>query len=142
MARKDNPEDFAILNEKEKEALAKEAEREVEAELKERVAKDFKKSVRQEVLTQLQGERMRGEPVEEVYLDLPTFAQVQGYGKVILDGKGYDHGRTHKVPKSVADVLREQMRWAWRHDAEIKGQTNPVEYRRRGINRVSMGGRA
>lgn len=142
MAKGSPDDELNLLSDKEQAQILDEARKEVEDELKARVAADLKRKAKQEILTQKQGERMRGEPVEEVFLDLPSFAQVQGYGKVVLDGKGYDHGRTHKVPASVASVLRDTMAKAWRHEDERKGNTNPVEYNRGGARRMSMGGRA
>lgn len=131
-----------LLTPEDEKRIAKEAETEVKAELKERVAKDLKARHKQQILTEMQGERMKGEPVEEVLLDMPSFAQTNGIGGVMLDGRIYQHGMTHKVPKSVAAVLRSQMHMAWRHEAERKGELNPVANRRRRHQSVSMGGRA
>lgn len=61
--------------------------------------------------------------VESVYINFADFLD-----RITLDGVTYMHGRTYDLPKTKADVVREQMARSWRHQAEIEGKDEPNFY--------------
>ncbi len=71
--------------------------------------------------------------MEEVFINFADFID-----RVTLDGVTYMHGRQYTLPKSKADVVREQMARSWRHQAEIEGKDEPNFYLRQQIQNTAV----
>lgn len=71
--------------------------------------------------------------MEEVFINFADFID-----RITLDGVTYMHGRSYTLPKSKADVVREQMARSWRHQAEIEGKDEPNFYLRQQIQNTAI----
>ncbi len=71
--------------------------------------------------------------MEEVFINFADFID-----RITLDGVTYMHGRQYTLPKSKADVVREQMARSWRHQAEIEGKDEPNFYLRQQIQNTAI----
>ncbi len=61
--------------------------------------------------------------IESIYINFADFID-----RTTIDGVTYMHGRTYDLPKTVCDVIREQMARSWRHQSEIEGKDDPNFY--------------
>lgn len=87
----------------------------------------------------VENERRKGQPAEDmvhVTIDLAPTGSAKGCF-LLLDGVRYDHGRTVRVSRKVADVMHEQMERGWKHVAEIEGKQNENEYRREKLRKIN-----
>lgn len=67
-----------------------------------------------------------------VHINLAPYAP-----DIRLDGRVFEHGRTYLVPRTVFNVIAEQMQRSWQHENSTKG-TNENAYRRPRNASISM----
>lgn len=106
--------DIAEIQKQAQEDIRKEQRKVAKAEL----LKKAKEQLAREAKLAMEAAPVRGDYVD-VYLDLAPYAP-----NITLDGRIYEHGRTHRVPRVVAAVLYEQMQRSWHHVQNINGQRN------------------
>lgn len=120
------------LSDAELKALEEQAVKEVEAEMKAALSKDFldqkKLELKKKALFK-HGKDAKGNDVVTVRVDL---APNSSY--ITLDGRVFFHGHTYKFTKAQADVISEQMHRGWMHEAEIHGMDSNAMNGRRQVN--------
>ena len=68
-----------------------------------------------------------------VYIDLPEFC-----GSLRINGETYHHGYTYKVPRHMANSMREQMQRAYFHQAAVDGKGMEEAMRRAQPKKLSL----
>lgn len=116
--------------------------------------KSIEKEKRQAALKELQARTERelrgadglstGNPgldeIVHVTIDLPDYAPSVVFNMGLPGEVHYYPGQTYKVPRHVANSIREQMHLAWRHQNEIEGKTRTDLFRRPQAQVLSGGG--
>lgn len=107
---------------------------EIRAKAKAKVEKERQLAAEAQLLEQFEKEeRQRGgleEEIEEIFIDLAPYAD-----RLMLDGVVYFNGRTVKVRKGVADVMREMISATWSHQSIVDGKPEDF-YRKSRAQRV------
>lgn len=80
------------------------------------------------------GSAVKDEMVE-IFLDLAEHSD-----KIVLSGRPYHHGQTYRVPRHVADTLREIMSRGHNHQNEIEGKAISDRFRRPHASIVGVAG--
>lgn len=107
---------------------------ELRAKAKDTVGKERKVAAEAQLLEQFKlEERQAGgleEEIEEIFIDLAPYAD-----RLMLDGVVYFNGRTVRVRKGQADVMREMIQATWRHQSVVDGKPEDF-YRKSRAQRV------
>jgi hypothetical protein len=100
----------------------------IEADIQKEVDRELKQAAKDKLRDELRNKykQQRGltEGVLEVEINLPRYAD-----RITIDGVNYLQGMTYTVRASVADVLRNVIQGAWKHQSIIDG--HPDRYYRR-----------
>jgi hypothetical protein len=121
-----------ILTVAEQVEALKKADLKVTAERKKQALADLQKK-EEERLMGAAGQ-MTGDPVKDelvfITLDLAEHSNCITLGLGSAHQHVYHHGQTYKVPRHVADTLREIQARGWNHQLEIEGKGMAERFRR------------
>ena len=115
--------------------LSNEEVREARAEAHRQIDAERRKKAKKHLIDQekLRLEREEGfttgdgvkDQIVKITLDLAPHS-----AHIVLNLKPYYHGQTYKVPRHVAETLREIQQSGWRHQNEIEGKSLTQHYQR------------
>lgn len=109
-----------ILSVEDQRKAKAEARAAVEEERRKAALKSFLEKEKQRLKTEegLTTHDAVKDEIVEVLMDLPEFAT-----HIAINGAPYYHGHAYKIPRHVADTLREQQARMWDHQREIEGKS-------------------
>lgn len=117
----------SILSDKEIEEARAEARRRVASAMKVAETERFIKE-EEERIRRAEGKRTGTADMDEevdILVDLPEFCD-----RLMINGESYWHGYSYKVPRHMANSMRESMQRAHHHQMTIDGKSLEEAYRR------------